>query len=93
MAIKRSELIDSESAGYYHLMSRCVRRTLLCGVDKETGQSYAHRRQWIENRILELANMFAIEVYAYAIMSTGFCSCKTCIPSIHGHKSLPPCGL
>ncbi|MDQ7048614.1 MAG: hypothetical protein Q9M92_03405 [Enterobacterales bacterium] len=38
MAIKRSELIDDENAGYYHLMSRCVRRTFLCGKDKETGQ-------------------------------------------------------
>jgi len=72
MAIKRSELIDSESAGYYHLMSRCVRRTFLCGVDKETGRNYEHRRQWIENRILELADIFAIEVYAYAVMSNHY---------------------
>ncbi|MDQ7048675.1 MAG: hypothetical protein Q9M92_03730 [Enterobacterales bacterium] len=69
MAIKRSELIDDENAGYYHLLTRCVRRTFLCGKDKETGRSYEHRRQWIENRILELANVFAIEVYAYAVMS------------------------
>jgi len=72
MAIKRSELIDSESAGYYHLMSRCVRRTFLCGVDKETGQSYEHRRGWIENRILRLAKFFAIEVYAYSILSNHY---------------------
>jgi len=39
MTIKRSELIDSETVGYYHLMSRCVRRTFLCGVDKETGKN------------------------------------------------------
>ncbi|MDQ7049264.1 MAG: hypothetical protein Q9M92_06865 [Enterobacterales bacterium] len=72
MAIKRSELIDDENAGYYHLMSRCVRRTFLCGMDKESGRSYEHRRQWIENRILELANVFAIEVYAYAVMSNHY---------------------
>jgi len=72
MAIKRSELIDSETAGYYHLLNRCVRRTFLCGVDKETGQNFEHRRQWIENRILELADVFAIEVYAYAVMSNHY---------------------
>ncbi|TQV71969.1 transposase, partial [Aliikangiella marina] len=46
MAIKRSDLIDSENAGYYHLISRCVRRAFLCGVDDETGVSYEHRRAW-----------------------------------------------
>ena len=68
MAIKRSDLIDSDNAGYYHLISRCVRRAFLCGVDEETGQSYEHRRAWIENRILELAGIFSIEVYSYAVM-------------------------
>ena len=28
MAIKRSEQIDPENAGYYHLISRCVPKTL-----------------------------------------------------------------
>jgi putative transposase len=68
MAIKRSEQIDSESGGYYHLMSRCVRRAFLCGEDPDNGINYDYRRQWIESRILELANVFAIEVYAYAVM-------------------------
>lgn len=28
MAIKRSEQIDPENAGYYHLISRCVRHAM-----------------------------------------------------------------
>ncbi|TQV72778.1 hypothetical protein FLL45_15015 [Aliikangiella marina] len=68
MAIKRSELIDAENAGYYHLISRCVRRAFLCGVDEITGASYEHRRAWIEQRILALARIFSIEVYSYAVM-------------------------
>jgi len=54
MAVKRSELIDNETAGYYHLMSRCVRRTFLCGVDKETGQSFEHRRQCTKKQTVTL---------------------------------------
>ncbi|TQV73572.1 transposase [Aliikangiella marina] len=68
MATKRSELIDSENASYYHLVSRCVRRAFLCGVDEESGHSYEHRREWIEKRIIELADIFSIEVYGYAVM-------------------------
>ena len=68
MAIKRSDLIDSDNAGYYHLISRCVRRSFLCGKDPETNRDYDYRRQWIEDRILELAKYFAIEVFSYAIM-------------------------
>jgi REP element-mobilizing transposase RayT len=68
MAIKRSELIDPENAGYYHLISRCVRRAFLCGEDPDTNKDYNHRRQWIEDRIIELAQYFSIEIYSYAVM-------------------------
>ncbi|MGX5202503.1 transposase [Aliikangiella sp. IMCC44632] len=72
MAIPGKDQIDPETPGYYHLISRCVRRTFLCGFDKETGISFEHRRLWIENRILELAKVFAIEVYSYAVMSNHY---------------------
>ncbi len=68
MAIKRSELIDPNNAGYYHLISRCVRRAFLCGQDPETKKDYDYRRQWIEDRIIELAQYFAIEVFSYSVM-------------------------
>jgi hypothetical protein len=69
MRTPRCQLVSSTAAGCYHCVSRCVRRAFLCGNDELTGRSFAHRKQWIEDRLIELANVFAAGVYAYAVMS------------------------
>jgi len=75
----RSQLISIEDTPYYHLVSRCVRRTFLCGVDKDSGKSYEHRRQWIENRIRLMSSLFGIDICAYAVMSNHLhIVCKLC---------------
>tara|TARA_R100001244_G_scaffold5440_4_gene6621 strand:+ start:90315 stop:91220 length:906 start_codon:yes stop_codon:yes gene_type:complete len=46
-----------------------VRRAYLCGIDTQTGKSYEHRRDWVEERLLFLAKVFCIDICAYAVMS------------------------
>ena len=62
-------LISPGQPGAYHCVQRCVRRAFLCGVDRYTGQSFEHRKDWIEQRLLLLAECFAIAIHAYAVMS------------------------
>ena len=64
----RSQQISLLDTPYYHICSRTVRKAFLCGVDKETGVSYEHRRLWIEKRILRLSQVFSIDICAYAVM-------------------------
>lgn len=69
MTIARSSLIPPGVPGTYHCVQRCVRRAFLCGVDRYSGQSFEHRKDWIEQRLMLLAECFAIAIHAYAVMS------------------------
>lgn len=64
----RSQQISLLNTPYYHICSRTVRKAFLCGVDKETGTSFEHRRRWIEKRLFQLSQSFAIDICAHAIM-------------------------
>ena len=72
MTSARANKIDLSATPYYHCMTRCVRRTFLCGNDNQTGQDYSHRKEWIAARMKELANIFAIQICAYAVMSNHY---------------------
>ncbi|TDJ46941.1 MAG: transposase [Gemmatimonadetes bacterium] len=68
----RSHLVDRHNGGCYHCISRCVRQAWLCGQATHAGPSFEHRSAWLEERILVLARVFAVDVYAYAVMSNHY---------------------
>jgi REP element-mobilizing transposase RayT len=72
MTRARSQLISPETTPYYHCISRCVRRAFLCGEDFLTGKNYEHRKAWVIERLRELADVFAIDICAYAVMSNHY---------------------
>lgn len=72
MATPRKLLVDPTVPLFYHVASRCVRRSWLCGKDKVSGKNFNHRKQWLIDRIRFLGQYFAVEVHAYAIMSNHF---------------------
>ncbi len=68
----RKRLVSTEVTPFYHLISRCVRRHFLCGVDPLTGKDYSERKQQIKDRLALLAEVFAIDVCAYSILSNHY---------------------
>ena len=72
MTQSRSKQVSLQDTRYYHLISRCVRRAYLCGVDSYSQQNFEHRRQWMVDRIRFLSSVFAIDVAAYAVMSNHY---------------------
>ena len=63
MTYPRSILVPPGSPGTFHCVSRCVRRAFLCGEDRLTGRSFEHRRQWVEDRIHQLAGIFGVSIW------------------------------
>ena len=68
MPTPRNQQISLSDTPYYHCIARCVRRAFLCGTDATTGKDYSHRKDWVAERLALLANTFAIDVCAYAIL-------------------------
>jgi REP element-mobilizing transposase RayT len=72
MTIARSNIVDNQTPGFYHCTNRCVRRTFLCGFDEFTNKDYSHRKDWLEKRMIELCDVFAVELFAFAVMGNHY---------------------
>ena len=68
-AYARSQIVPPDEVGVYHCIARCVRRAFLCGFDPLTKHDYDHRKEWIRERLEQLAPVFAIDICGYAVMS------------------------
>jgi hypothetical protein len=62
MTIARAQLVDLSLARWYHCVTRCVRRAFLLGEGDQ------NRKDWLENRLEELADIFAIAIGGFSVM-------------------------
>jgi hypothetical protein len=62
MTMARAQLVDVSLARRYHCVTRCVRRAFLLG---EGGQN---RKEWLESRLEELADIFAVAVGGFSVL-------------------------
>ena len=72
MTTPRALLVDPDHALHYHIVSRCVRQSWLCGWDKRQRKDYSHRKLALERRLFRLTRCFAVELHGFAIMSNHF---------------------
>ena len=61
MTIARVHLVDPLVSRWYHCITRCVRRARLLGEKQD-------RKDWIEHRLKELAEIFGISVAGFAVL-------------------------
>ena len=62
MTMARAHLVDPTVTRWYHCVTRCVRRAFLLS------EGPINRREWIERRLEELAEIFAVAVGGFSVM-------------------------
>jgi len=70
--LARGEVFADDEVAIVHVMNRTVRRCFLLGDDPVTGKNYDHRKQWIDDQLVQQAKYFRIDLLCQAIMSNHF---------------------
>ena len=60
--IARAHLVDPAVTRWYHCVTRCVHRAFLLG------EGANDRKVWIETRLRELAEIFAVAVGGFSVL-------------------------
>ena len=69
MTMARSHLVDVSVTRWYHCITRCVRRAfLLSEAPIDDSDTRFDRKEWIEHRLKELAEIFAVAVGGFSVM-------------------------
>ena len=66
MTVARAQFVDPDVSGLYHCISRCVRRAFLFRDES------CHRKVWLRDQLMHLADAFAIDVGGYAVLDNHF---------------------
>src|SRR5271166_4319092 len=62
MTMARAHLVDVSVTRWYHCITRCVRRAFLLA------EGNFDRKEWIEHRLRELAEIFAVSVGGFSVL-------------------------
>jgi hypothetical protein len=62
MTIARAHVVNASVTRWYHCITRCVRRAFLLGEGEND------RKEWIERRLQELAEIFSLAVGGFSVL-------------------------
>lgn len=84
MTRARKAVIELGSMSHCHNCVRAVRQGFLCGEDRYRGGNLDHRNQWIEDELLRVSEIFAIDLTAWGQESHRRYRSRTIHPLIDG---------
>jgi len=69
----RRQIVIEDKVGVYHCVARSSAGPSSAARTRTTGQDFSHRKDWILDRLRELAGLFSVEVCGCSVMSTMSC--------------------
>jgi hypothetical protein len=70
--LARAEVFAADEVAIVHVMNRVVGRCFLLGDDPITGKNYDHRKQWLDDQLVQQAKYVGIDLLCKVIMRNQF---------------------